>query len=222
MRIKTFLSCFVTLVVMIWFPSVRAEEVPKQIVINYDASDSTLSYAFTELKYFLDKAGVKDIRENLDAGTTDFYLILLKKDARLKPYTFRVEYQANGKSQKILLSGNNSTCILHAAYTMLEKIGYTFEITGPVENNIDFNRLAGYKETIIPSVLNRGIRLHLNFPMDISSYSLADAKEYIRNLARMRFNSITFHSYVNQWIEVAKRQRYISRSFLLWDKFPNA
>ncbi len=201
MRIKTFLSCFFTLVVMIWFPSVKAGEVPKQIVINYDASDSTLNYAFTELKYFLDKAGVKDIRENVDAGTTNFYLILMKKDAKLKPYTFRVEYQSRGNRQKILLSGNNSTCVLHSVYTMLEKIGYTFEITGPVENDIDFNRLVGYKETITPSVLNRGIRLHLNFPMDISSYSLVDAKEYIRNLARMRFNSITFHSYVNQWIE---------------------
>ncbi len=77
---------------MIWFPSLKAGEVPKQIVINYDASDSTLNYAFTELKYFLDKAGVKDIRENVDAGTTNFYLILMKKDAKLKPYTFRVEY----------------------------------------------------------------------------------------------------------------------------------
>jgi len=192
---------------MIWFPSVRAGEVPKHIVINYDAGDSTLNYAFTELKYFLDKAGVKDIRENMDAVTADSYLLQLKKDARLKPYTFQVEYQSSGNNQKILLLGNNSTCVLHAVYTMLEKIGYTFEITGPVENDIDFNRLVGCKETITPSVLNRGVRLHLNFPMDISSYSLADAQEYIRNLARMRFNSITFHSYVNQWIEGPQKSR---------------
>lgn len=35
--------------------------------------------------------------------------------------------------------------------------------------------------------------------MDISSYSLKEAKEYIRNLARMRMNAITFHSYNGQW-----------------------
>ncbi len=32
--------------------------------------------------------------------------------------------------------------------------------------------------------------------MDISAYPLAEAKEYIRNLARMRFNEITFHMYL--------------------------
>ena len=207
MRIKILLSCFVILFVMMGFPFVKAAEVPKQINIKYDASDSICKYAFTELKYFLSKAGVRDIRENTDAVTADSYLIQLKKDSKLKPYSFRVEYQSEGNKQKILLSGNNSTCVLHAVYTMLEKIGYTFEITGPVENDIDFNRLVGYKETITPSVLNRGIRLHLNFPMDISSYSLEDAKEYIRNLARMRFNSITFHSYVNQWIEGPQKGR---------------
>jgi hypothetical protein len=201
MRIRISLLCFVILFVMPGFSLARAATIPDKITIKYDSGDSICTYAFTELTYFLNKAGIKDIRENTDAGTADSYLIQLKKDAKLKPYSFRVEYQSSGNYKKILLSGNNSTCVLHAVYTMLEKIGYTFEITGPVENDIDFKRLVGYRETITPSVLNRGIRLHLNFPMDISSYSLADAKEYIRNLARMRFNSITFHSYVNQWIE---------------------
>jgi len=207
MRIKTFLSCFIILFVTMGFSPAKSAKVPNQVVIKFDAGDSTCKYAFTELKYFLNKAGVKDVKENTDALTADSYLIQLIKNTKLKPYSFRVENQSDGNKQKILLSGNNSTCVLHAVYTMLEKIGYTFEITGPVENDIDFNRLAGYKKTITPSVLNRGIRLHLNFPMDISSYSLEDAKEYIRNLARMRFNSVTFHSYVNQWVEGPQKGR---------------
>jgi hypothetical protein len=207
MIIQIFLFCFIIPFILTGFSQVKTTKIPGQIVINYDSSDSTCTYAFNELKYFLNKAGVKDIRENTDAGTADSYLIQLRTDEKLKPYSFRVEYQSKGNKKKILLSGNNSTCVLHAVYTMLEKIGYTFEITGPVENDIDFNKLSGYKETITPSVLNRGIRLHLNFPMDISSYSLEDAKEYIRNLARMRFNSITFHSYVNQWIEGPQKSR---------------
>ena len=201
MKIKIFLSTFVMLFVMTGLSLAKAAKIPDQIAINYDTSDAVCKYAFTELKHFLNEAGVKDIREDTGAGTGASYLIQLKKDPELKPYSFRVEYQSEGNRQRILLSGNNSTCVLHAVYTMLEKVGYTFDITGPVESSIDFDRLVGYTETINPSVLNRGIRLHLNFPMDISSYSLADAKEYIRNLARMRFNSITFHSYVNQWIE---------------------
>jgi hypothetical protein len=192
---------------MMGFSIVKAAKVPGRVVINYDVGDSTCEYAFTELKYFLNRAGVKDIRENTNVVTAGSYLIRLKSDAKLKPYSFRVEYRSQGNKKEILLSGNNSTCVLHAVYTMLEKIGYRFEITGPIKNEIDFNKLAGYKKTINPSVLNRGIRLHINFPMDISSYSLEDAKEYIRNLARMRFNSITFHSYVNQWVEGEQKGR---------------
>jgi len=47
----------------------------------------------------------------------------------------------------------------------------------------------------------RGIRQHINFPMDISSYPLAEAKEYIRNLARLRMNLVIFHSYKGQCYE---------------------
>jgi hypothetical protein len=54
--------------------------------------------------------------------------------------------------------------------------------------------------TVEPRVQWRGIRQHINFPMDISSYPIEEAKDYIRNLARMRFNAITFHSYPNQFV----------------------
>jgi hypothetical protein len=201
MKIKIFLFCFVFPLALMGFSHVKTPKTPERINISYDTTDSVCTYAFSELKYFLNEAGVKDIVENTNSAVANSYSIILKKDTTLKPYSFRVEYQSEGNKQEILLLGNNSTCVLDAAYTMLEKIGYTFEITGPVRNDIDFNNLVGYKATINPAVQNRGIRLHLNFPMDISSYTLADAKEYIRNLARMRFNSITFHSYVNQFIE---------------------
>ncbi len=207
MKIKVLLFCLVIPILMMEFSYAKRTKIPEQIVITYDTTDSICKYASNELKYFLNKAGVNDIRENTKPRENDSYLIQLRKDPKLRPYSFRVEYRSKGDRQEVLLSGNNSTCVLHAVYTMLEKIGYVFEISGPVKNDIDFNRLVGYRETINPAVLNRGIRLHLNFPMDISSYSLADAKEYIRNLARMRFNSITFHSYVNQWIEGPQKGR---------------
>lgn len=52
--------------------------------------------------------------------------------------------------------------------------------------------------------MKRGIRQHINFPMDISSHSLPEAEEYVRNLARMGFNFITFHSYPEQWYQYEK------------------
>jgi hypothetical protein len=39
----------------------------------------------------------------------------------------------------------------------------------------------------------------MNFPMDISAYPLEEAKEYVRNLARLRFNHLIFHSYGGHW-----------------------
>lgn len=61
-----------------------------------------------------------------------------------------------------------------------------------------------------PKVRWRGIRQHVNFPMDISSYEIEEAKHYIASLVRMRFNEITFHSYPQQWYEA----RYDGRTDL--------
>jgi hypothetical protein len=41
--------------------------------------------------------------------------------------------------------------------------------------------------------------------MDISSYPLDEALAYVRNLARLRFNHITFHSYPNQFIALPEQ-----------------
>ena len=90
--------------------------------------------------------------------------------------------------------------LLPAAYTLLEHLGYRFEITGPVAPP-NVATLPMLSETIEPAIQRRGIRQHINFPMDVSAYPLDEAQEYIRNLARMRFNHITFHSYPHQWIE---------------------
>lgn len=54
---------------------------------------------------------------------------------------------------------------------------------------------------VVPAVTERGICQHINSAVDVSSYPLAEAREYVRNLARLRFNHITFHSYPGQWYE---------------------
>ena len=98
------------------------------------------------------------------------------------------------------LVGADETCVLHAVYTFLEQVGFRFEITGPVRPDVVAWDEAVSVE-VCPHVKRRGIRQHLNFPMDISSYPLDEALEYIRNLARLRFNHISFHSYPRQWID---------------------
>jgi hypothetical protein len=125
----------------------------------------------------------------------------LRVDPALPPYAFAI---ACAEAGSVRLHGHDATATLHAAYTLLEKLGWRFEITGARRAyTVDPASLVGWQEVIQPAVQRRGIRQHINFPMDISSYPLEEAKEYIRNLARLRFNHITFHSYGGQWYEGA-------------------
>lgn len=126
--------------------------------------------------------------------------IVLKVDSAMSPFSFSVQQPTGEVYKSIYLSGHDPTCVLHAIYTMLQVIGYNFDLTGIRKPaNPSLQRLTGYSRVIRPAVERRGIRQHINFLMDISSYPVEEAKEYIRNLARLRMNYITFHSYPGQW-----------------------
>ncbi len=98
----------------------------------------------------------------------------------------------------VLLSGKRENEVLLAVYLLLDKLGITFDTTTHYPQKPNLSALES-SETVHPFVRLRGIRQHINFLMDISSYHLEDAKEYIRSLARMRMNAITFHSYDGMW-----------------------
>jgi len=126
--------------------------------------------------------------------------IVLKTDSCMEPYSFSVNQITDERGKIIFLTGYDETALLHSVYTMFENSGITFQITGMHKpENLDFNTLEDYSEVIKPVVQRRGIRQHINFAMDISSYPVDEACNYIRNLARMRMNYITFHSYPGQW-----------------------
>lgn len=173
-----------------------------QVTIVTTSNDAIIQYSIAELKSFLnEKNGFTFTNQKEKAD----WIITLSHDSSLKEGGFRVTTTNNGK-QHITLSGATNHEILYSVYTFLEKLGYTFEITGfHVDNKVNTDAIKAYNETIIPVAKLRGIRQHINFPMDISSYTLKDAKQYIQNLARMRFNFITFHSYPGQWYEVKKK-----------------
>jgi len=166
-------------------------------------SDTPVSkFTVSELKKFITN---DDLIEIENQGITGIYFSFLR-DTLLPEAAFKIESQENGNSLNVFLSGNTESDILYAAYTFLEKGGYLFEITGPViPEKFNWQAVNNYTEEIIPAVKKRGIRQHINFPMDLSAWSEKDAKEYIRNLARMRFNYITFHSYPGQWYEVHRK-----------------
>lgn len=168
-----------------------------RITVIAQEGSKVIDYASSELcnilkdSYIINRAALPDKRG---------WNIVLKTDSSMKPFSFSMIQSKNERVKTIYLSGHDETCPLHSVYTMLEKAGYTFDITGirkPRRTCIE--SLAGVSLLINPVVERRGIRQHINFLMDISSYPVEEAKEYIRNLARLRMNYITFHSYPGQW-----------------------
>jgi hypothetical protein len=93
------------------------------------------------------------------------------------------------------LTGRTPTDLLHAVYRFLEEVGYVFSVRGPVAPDGVAAWPAPFILAETPVLAERGIRQHINFPMDVSCYSLPDALEYVRNLARLKFNFLTFHCY---------------------------
>ncbi len=106
------------------------------------------------------------------------------------------------KDGKVTFSGSDEISVTHAVYTFLEELGYTFDFTG-VSNPMIDKEIRQLGDTLVtPKVRYRGIRQHVNFPMDISSYPIEEAKAYVESLLRMRFNKLTIHSYPGQWYEI--------------------
>ena len=124
-------------------------------------------------------------------------------DHQLPDGAFSYTINKKNKTFHITFSGSDKTEIAHAGYSFLEHLGFSFEVTGTeVPDEIIFDTLQNGKYTIVPYTRWRGIRQHVNFPMDLSSYPLEEAKEYLLRLMRMRFNQIAIHSYPNLWHEV--------------------
>jgi len=171
----------------------------QKVIVRGDAADPVISFAMDEISSFLGKTYLVT---RTGEGRPDDWTIDLTVDKSMKDFSFAVEQtRTNGsRPAAVALRGPNSTGVLHAVYTMLEKTGMSFDVTGPiVPAEIKLENLRGFSSTIEPAVDRRGIRQHINFPMDISSYPLDEAKAYIRNLARLRMNYLTLHTYPGQW-----------------------
>ncbi|MBR2948892.1 MAG: hypothetical protein IKC46_03420 [Lachnospiraceae bacterium] len=166
-----------------------------KINLNFAKGCRTTEYAAQELKMFLNlyTAAVVTCNENeADAN------ICLCTDDTLKPHC----YTLCGDGANLKIAGGNASSVLCGVYAALTEAGVLFEATGySLPASFDMNALFNVKKEFDPKFKLRGIRQHINFPMDVSIYTLKDAKEYFRNLARMQYNAITFHSYPGQWHE---------------------
>ena len=139
----------------------------------------------------------------------------LRQDASLPG--FAVAYARTGK--KLIVEGKSEREVLQGVYTVLEKMGCRFEVTGPVSRKtLALEQIPEGRQLIPAAIQRRGVRQHINFNMDVSGYPLAEAREYIRNLARLRYNYITFHSYPCHWTWDRKENGALFGDYSEWIK----
>ena len=154
-----------------------------------------LGYAARELGKFLSEYTNAEIITE-DGGDK---VVSISKNMSMPAH----HYSVHGNGNRLDVTGGNASSVLCGVYEALTRAGIFFEATGYSSiEGFDLDVFFSVNCDVKPKFRNRGVRQHINFPMDISSYSLKEAKEYIRSVARMRFNTITFHSYSGQWHEI--------------------
>ena len=159
-------------------------------------ANESLSYATEELIYFLNKYTNVNVGKDIKEPNKTINLFV-------DNILHKSNYNISGNSVCLKISGGSLSAVLCGVYDALAEGGIFFEATGySVPRAFDLEVFFNVNKKVNPKFRLRGIRQHINFPMDVSSYTLKEAKEYIRSLARMRYNAITFHSYPGQWHEV--------------------
>jgi len=136
-------------------------------------------------------------------SSADGWQAAFRTDSRLSNGAFAFHIERSDKGSSVAFTGSDEAAVVHALHGFLEHIGFRFGIDGtgiPKQLRLDTLR-TGYHLTV-PHTRWRGVRQHVNFPMDISSYPIEEARAYLENLVRMRFNKIAVHSYPNLWHEV--------------------
>lgn len=174
------------------FLFVQCNRAPVQIQVKGFPESSAIRFAQEELTAFLTQAMEQE-------QVTDQFSFEFVCDTSFHKGEFACK---SVSPSHFVFSGGDAISLSHAVYTWLEKLGYTFDISQTiVPEAFDFDAVRQMDLQILPKVRWRGIRQHVNFPMDISSYPMDEAKEYVNNLVRLRFNKLAVHSYPGFWHE---------------------
>ncbi len=163
-------------------------------MINIHAPNAR--YAAHELHHFL--TGVVDVPILLESsGKADRTCTLVVKPEQVQ------EVIIFNDAALTTISARSESSLLHGVYYFLEHMGYVFTARGTIAPPSPVSWPAPFACEQTPPVSARGVRLHLNFPMDISCLPLDSAMDYVRNLARMKFNVLALHLYPNQgWLQL--------------------
>ena len=129
-----------------------------------------LSYAVRELNRFLTEYTSAMILQKEGGERT----VTLLTDGDMPAHHYAVE----GDGTHTTIRGGNPSSVLCGVYEALADAGILFEANGySVPLAFDLNAFFAVHKQVKPKFRLRGIRQHISFPMDISSYALKEAKE---------------------------------------------
>ena len=189
---------------------------PISITTGAEATDLE-RYAAAELGDYLSRLTAEPISRGDGAGTR---LLVGTVAATPDLKTFEPPVPADLAQQEILIrsgtvggtpavavTGGSPQAVLWAAYELLEHLGVVFEFSGEIlPTNTGPPNLSGIDIRRSPSIAERGLRLHLNFPMDQSAYSLPDFLTWVDRIARMKYNYLMLHFYAaHPWLHFKYR-----------------
>jgi hypothetical protein len=203
--------CLVVFAICLFLFASKAWSAPVCVVSGESASDIE-RYATNELMSYLPRLTRQGVSDGVEDGTV---LLVGTRTSNPELGRFRPALPETLATQEILVrsgsidgkhavavTGGSPAAVLWAAYALLEKLGVVFEYSGeivpPRQTSLD---LKGIEIRESPSIPERGIRLHLNFPMDQSSYSLPEFLAWVDRIARMKMNYLELHFYSAQpWL----------------------
>lgn len=170
-----------------------------KITISSKGHGPVLEYARQELMCFLKRYSNHEIGV-FPQAQREIVLECKNLPSADSDGSYTIAGQEDSGKTVLIIASDYENGVLAGVYEVLERMGLLFQMNGAVcSRPLDVTACDGLTFSCTPFCRHRGIRQHINFPMDISSYHMEDAGEYIRNLARMGLNSITFHSYTGQW-----------------------
>ncbi|MEI8235364.1 MAG: hypothetical protein WCH57_11870 [Verrucomicrobiota bacterium] len=148
--------------------------------------------------------------EKLAARELESYLQRMYPDASGKRIRLVADlpipeaYEITGTADEAVINGGGPRGVLYGAYALLEKLGCRFYLTGdvvppPKKEALSF---ANLKLSNRPLVATRmGLDWH-NFLSGCSTWNLPEWQQYIRQMAKMGYNTIMVHTYGNNPMDV--------------------
>ena len=169
-----------------------------QIVTRHDP-DEIVQYSAEQLQWYVNRLFQIDAAIVATGEGQSTAVILDAKQACVnlpdEKQAFILRRSSQAGSESIAAVGGSSTAtIMWAVYDLVERWGVRYSVRGDIlpasPGDFHLPDIDVVRKANLPF---RGVRLINDFSMGLESWSLADIKRYIDQLAKLKFNSVYHH-----------------------------